>query len=232
MVHEVEIDMEPESQEGDTEIVSINSVHVNKKQSSITAKLQMQVGKVLLEVPYKIDTGSERNIMPLYIFRKLFVNIGKDQLKRLVKGNIKLKTYNGTHIMQLDICAVQIKFKNVTKKCMSFVVPGNGQALLGMPDAATFNLINLNIDSIQTLTAECKTNKKQETHTGIMACTNTSTTRGDGTKNNSISRDNKQNTNGHSQPGDKYISINYSHSLNNVDTGKKSSNAMMQKIHT
>ena len=55
--------------------------------------------------------------MLLYIFRKLFANIGKDQLKQLVKGNIKLKTYNGTHIMQLGTCVVQIKFKNIMKRC-------------------------------------------------------------------------------------------------------------------
>ena len=125
-VHEVEIDMEPESQEEDTEIVSINSVYVNRKWSSIMAKLQMQVGKVSLEIPYKIDTGSEGNIMSLYIFQKLFANIGKDQLKRLVKGNIKLKMYNNAHIMQLGMCTVQIKFKNIMKRCMFFVVPGNG----------------------------------------------------------------------------------------------------------
>ena len=74
--------MKPESQEEDTEIVSINSVYINKNQSSIMAKLQTQAGKASLEVPYKIDTGSEGNIMLLYIFRKLFANIGKDQLKR------------------------------------------------------------------------------------------------------------------------------------------------------
>ena len=148
VVHEVEIDMEPESQEEDTEIVSFNSVYVNKTQSSIMAKLQMQVGKVSLEVPYKIDTGSEGNIMPLYIFQKLFANIGKDQLKSSVKGNIKLKMQNGTHIMQLGICAVQIRFKNIIKRCTFFVVPGNRQVLLGMPDTTTLNLINLNIDSI------------------------------------------------------------------------------------
>ena len=134
VVHEVEIDMEPEPQEEDTEIVSINSVYVNRKWSSIMAKLEMQVGKVALEIPYKIDTGSKGNIMPLYIFRKLFANINEDQLKRLVKGNIKLKMYNGTHIMQLGICMVQIKLKNITKRCTFFVVPGNGQVLLGMPD--------------------------------------------------------------------------------------------------
>ena len=42
---------------------------------------------------------------------------------------------------------------------MFFVVSGNGQVLLGMPDTAVLNLINLNIDSIQTVAAECKTNK-------------------------------------------------------------------------
>ena len=68
VVHEVEIDMKPESQGEDTEIVSINSVYANRKQSSITAKLEMQVGKTALEIPYKIDTDSEGNIMLLYIF--------------------------------------------------------------------------------------------------------------------------------------------------------------------
>ena len=100
--------------------------------------------------------------------------------------------YNGTHITQLGTCMVQIKFKNITIRCTFFVVPGNRQALLGMPDTAVLNLINLNIDSLQTVAAECKIIKKQETHTGVVACTNTSTTRGEGTKDNSMSRDNKQ----------------------------------------
>ena len=171
------------------------------------AKLETQVGKVVLGIPYKIDTGSEGNIMPLYIFQKLLANISKDHLKRLVKGNIKLKIYNGTHIMQLGMCMVQIKFKNIMKRCIFFVVPGNGQALLGMPDTMTLNLINLNIDLIQTLAAECKTNKEQETHTGIEVCRNTNTTRDEDSKNNNASVDIKQDTNSHNCPGDKCLSI-------------------------
>ena len=31
----------------------------------------MQAGKNIIEIPYKIDTGSDGNIMPLYIFKKL-----------------------------------------------------------------------------------------------------------------------------------------------------------------
>ena len=89
--------------------------------------------------------------------------------------------------------------------------------------------INLNIDSIQTITAECKTNKEQETCTSIEDCTNKNTTRDEGCKNNT-SEDNKQNTNGHYHPCNKYTSINYFHSSNNIDADKRSSSAMMQNI--
>ena len=64
--------MAQELQEEEIETVSINSVYLNKNQSLITARLEMQVGKTTVEIPYKIDTGSEGNIMPLYIFKKLF----------------------------------------------------------------------------------------------------------------------------------------------------------------
>ena len=230
-VHEVEIDMEPESQE-DTEVVSINSLYINRTRSLIMVKLEMQVGKKVLEIPYKIDMGSEGNLMLLYIFQKLFANMRDGQMKRSVKGNIRLKMYNGTHIMQLGMCAVQIKFKNIKKRCVFFVVPGNGQVLLGMSDTVALNLINLNIDSIQVITAKCKTNKEQEACTSIEGCTNKNTTWDEGCKNNSTSADNKQDTNGHSHPCDKHISINYFHSLNNIDADKRSSIAMTQSMHS
>ena len=68
MLHKVEIDMEPKSLGEDTEVVSINSLYINRTRSLITAKLEKQVGKTALETPYKIDTGSKGNLMPLYIF--------------------------------------------------------------------------------------------------------------------------------------------------------------------
>ena len=224
--------MEPDSQGENTEIVSINSLYINRKWSLIMAKLEMQVGKPVLEIPYKIDTGSEGNLMLLYIFRKLFAYMSKEQLKRLVKENIKLKMYNGMHITQLGTCTVQIKFKNIKKRCIFFVVPGNGQVLLGMPDMAVLNLINLNIDSIHTITADCKTNKEQETCTSIEGCTNKNTTRDEDCKNNNTSVDNKQDTNGCNSPCNKHISIYYVHSLNNIDADQRSSSAMVQDIHT
>ena len=59
-----------------------------------------------------------------------------------------------------------------------FVVPGNGQAL---PEEASLELINVNIDSIQAEVAECKTNTgdmrksniMQEMHMVEKGCANT-----------------------------------------------------------
>ena len=99
----------------------------------------------------------------------------EEQLKRSIKGNIKLKTYYGTHVTQLGTCAVLIKFKNLKKLCVFFVVPGNGQALLGMPDTAVLNIININIDSIQAEIMSCKTNRGQQTHAVAEGCINRDT---------------------------------------------------------
>ena len=56
--------------------------------------------------------------MLLCIFKKLFKNTTEDQLKKSIKSNIKLRMYNKTNIMQLGICVVTIKFKNIQKRCV------------------------------------------------------------------------------------------------------------------
>ena len=70
--------MGPDSQGEDIEIVNINSLYLNRKWSLITANLEMQVGETALEIPYKIDTGHESILMPLYIFQKLFKIMSKE----------------------------------------------------------------------------------------------------------------------------------------------------------
>ena len=89
-----------------------------------------------------------------------------------------------------------------------------------MPDMAALNIINLNIDSIQTEIAECKTNRGQETHAVVEGCTNMDagviTT---------------QDTSGQNIQYNSNKSINYFYSSNNIDADKRKSSAMMQKIH-
>ena len=68
-------------------------------------------------VPYKIDTGSDGNIMPLHMYKKLFPNITNVQLSTTKNKNVLLKTYNKTTITQLGMCTVIVEHKNNKKKC-------------------------------------------------------------------------------------------------------------------
>ena len=64
--------------------------------------------------------------------------------------SIQLKKYSKTTITQLGTCTVEIEHKNKNKLCKFSVVLGNGQALLGMADIDTLDIININIHSIGT----------------------------------------------------------------------------------
>ena len=80
-VQEVEVEMVQDSQDEETETVSIDSALLNKNRSVINVHLERHTGKNTVEVTYKIDTSSEGNIMPLYIFKKMFKNVTVEQLK-------------------------------------------------------------------------------------------------------------------------------------------------------
>ena len=85
MAHGVEMEMAQAPQEEVRETVSNNSVYLNRNQLLITVQLEKQVGKTILEAPYKIDTGNEDNLMPLYIFKRVFKNMSVEQLKGSIK---------------------------------------------------------------------------------------------------------------------------------------------------
>ena len=112
--------MSQEYSKGDIETVSINSVHMNRNWSMLTAKLEMCAGNNKLTVPYKIDTGSDGNIMPWSIFKKLFPRVTEAKLEKIIKKHIKLKTYNKTVITQLGTCMVIIDYKD-NKRSVNFL---------------------------------------------------------------------------------------------------------------
>ena len=51
----------------------------------LTAKLEMCAGDNKITILCKIDTGSDGNIMPWYIYKKLFPSIKEADLKKTVK---------------------------------------------------------------------------------------------------------------------------------------------------
>ena len=82
VVNEMEQEMSQEYSKGEIEMVSINSVHMNKNQSKLTAKLVMHAGNNKITIPYKIDTESDSNITPWYIFKKLFPRVTEAELAK------------------------------------------------------------------------------------------------------------------------------------------------------
>ena len=103
---------------------------------------------------------------------------------------------------------------------MFFVFPGNSQALLGMPDKAALNIINLNIHSIQKEKRNCKANRRQDMHDVTEDCTNKDAQSGA-----------KQDDNSQQQHSQTNKLINYFYSSNNTVTDKSKSSAMIQRIH-
>ena len=48
----------------------------------LTTKLETHAGNNKITIPCKIDTGTEGNIMPWYIFKKLFPRIIEAKLEK------------------------------------------------------------------------------------------------------------------------------------------------------
>ena len=133
--------------------LNINSINFNSKHSAATANIKTLSNQVWIIVPYKVDTGSDWNIMPFNIFQILFPRATKEQL--VTRGNKNTqKTYSRTTLTQLSICKVKLKHNNKHKTCNLFVVPGNGQALLGMSDIETLDILNINCYTIDTQEAD------------------------------------------------------------------------------
>ena len=109
-----------------------------------------------------------------------------------------------------------------------FAVPGNGQALLRMPDTAVLELINIKIDSIQAEVADCKTNTvdmresyiEQEMHAVEKGCTNTDA-------DSKI----KQSANGQNGQDNANKTTNYFFSSPTVEVDKRRSIELTWEVH-
>ena len=94
-MNEVEQETAQDSaKENNIDLVNINSIHFNKNCSVITAKLKTSAGINNVRESYKVDTGSDGNIMPLHIYKKLFPRITSEQLEATKNKSVQLKTYN------------------------------------------------------------------------------------------------------------------------------------------
>ena len=96
-------------------VVNINSVNFISNYSTVIPNLKTSSNKAMIMVPYKVDMGSDGNIMPFNIFTKLFPSTTTDQLV-VTKDATKLRTYNCTTITQLGKCTEEIENDGKCKK--------------------------------------------------------------------------------------------------------------------
>ena len=73
----------------------MNSIIFNSKQSVITANVKSLSNQVSIIVPDKVDTGSDGNIIPLHLYKRLFPR-AKEQLAATINKHTQIKTYNRT----------------------------------------------------------------------------------------------------------------------------------------
>ena len=161
-VHDLE--QEPDQPHEEEEKIgkeNINSIIFNSKWLVITTNLKNIVKQSFL-LPYDIHTGSDGNIIPLHVYRRLFTRATQKHLATIRNKDVQLKTYNWTIITQLGICKVKIDHSNQQKMSKFFVVPGNGQALLGITDTDMLIIIHINCNTIHAQEADrankCSTN--------------------------------------------------------------------------
>ena len=58
----------------------------------------------------------------------------------------------------MGTCTVNIEHNNKHKMCKFFVVLGNGQALLSMPDIDVLNIMHINVNTIDVRDGSCTDN--------------------------------------------------------------------------
>ena len=63
--------------------------------------------------------------------------------------SIALKTYNQSNIEQLVLCTVRVRQEDQTTRSRFFVVLGDSQALLGMPDIELLGILKITCDVVE-----------------------------------------------------------------------------------
>ena len=100
-------------------------------------------------------TGSDRNLMPFREFGILFPRSTMVESDAINESTV-IKTYDQSNTEQLSRCSVKIGHNDKCFKCRFSVVPGDGPALLRMPDIEL-----LDIQRVMCGTVDNKTNGRK-----------------------------------------------------------------------
>ena len=115
---------------------SIRFVIITKSKPKCSQKIEI--------CKYKIDTGCDSNLMPYRMHRILCLCINYKEINKCMHKEIVFWTHNYLCNPQIGICRLTLIDKDIEYQYSFFVVPGNGPALLGMPDCEGLQLLSIN----------------------------------------------------------------------------------------
>lgn len=127
-------------------IFNVKNMKLKKKYDSCWFE-KIKVENKIIE--FKLDTGSEVNIIPLSIFNKI------NQKFKIRKKDIKLEAYGGFQLKSLGVVSLRLEFKNqmYLQDCIIADVPS--LPILGIHSCVTLGLIK-RIDAIANKVCETK----------------------------------------------------------------------------
>ena len=100
--HKIQLD--DESLERECDLVSSKVFNFYSIRLVLATKLKKHSEKPICK--YKIDTGSDSNLMPLSIFRSLYLNTTITELNKCINKKIIVNTHNNSCIPQLGIQSI------------------------------------------------------------------------------------------------------------------------------
>lgn len=140
-VHEVTACPESDT-ESDFYIDSIESNYDHVKNQQAFAKVN--IGPKSFPVDFKLDTGSQANILPEKVYNKL------GSLDILRSPQRKLSAYDGGQLRTLGVCRLSCTVGQRSQNLEFYVVDTEGPPILGLQSCLSFELIKL-VYSVETV---------------------------------------------------------------------------------
>lgn len=88
-----------------------------------------------LHVKFKLDSGSEANILPFYIYNKLSTK------PKILKNDKSLLVYNKNRLDILGACTLRVSQKNIKKNLVFYILKDNLEPILGLDACIDLKLI-------------------------------------------------------------------------------------------
>ena len=133
--------------------------HTAKKTSDVTrgndsdtqafVTLNTALGSQASDIKFKIDTGSEGNVIPLSVYRSLLPENAKDvngMPPGLRPSTTRLIAFGGHSIQNFGTCNLTVSHHEKRERCVFHVSQASGPAILGLPTCRALNLVSLHFN--------------------------------------------------------------------------------------